>query len=911
MERAADGEFDAFISYSHAVDGSLAPALQRALEDLTRPWYRRRALRVFRDRTNLAAAPGLWPAIEAALVRSRYFVLLASPEAAGSAWVQREVAWWLSNREPATLLIALTGGDLRWGLDHVVESGPDCALPGLLTGAYSGEPLWVDLRWARTEPVLSARDSRLLDAAATFAAALHGVPKDDLVGLDLARHRGVLRLTRLVIAVLTVLLVAAATGGVLAVRQRDAAVEQTALAESRTLAMAAQSVAATRVDTAMLLSAQAMRRDPSLRTQSALFAAVTASPHLVRFVPQPAEVTGVAFAETGDIVMGRADGSVSRLDRSASAEEFLGGAGSSPIAVVAVSADGGSVVAADQAGTVRLWSGTTLKWSVPGQPAPVAAAIAPDRRTIAIATTGGADILAMDSGHRRARIAGDGHPRFGIDGEIAAVGFLGDDLVQVGYERGRAEIWRLAARPRRTDVREGPMPQDATTGSAWSAGGRSFYWMIYGAGHGYVPRLDAAVSFRSPVLASQVVAVDETGRRVAVRFGRSIYTVEAGGATEELPGFADATSLTFSPDGRRLLATGAGTAILFDLDRWGRLTTALPDQVGDYACKACGVELAVHPHGRATVWLDGNTLRCRPADGRVRAVPLRYVIDLAFTADGKYLVSATDDVLEVLPAPNGCPPPRVRSPRSIQVRAFGVRPVTGSIVLVWSGNEDEPALVDVATGKVLRKLRLPAGADGVRKAAVDPALNMIAVAADTGAIHWFDMTSGNRTATAEATGTIAPGVLEFQPGTGLLAVSAENSVELWDPHRGLLGRLSGAANQLHFTADGRMLAGLTDGDRLRIWDMPSRTLLGEVAALPDTPSEGFDTKARDPAFAGTANGPGDRWWIAAPGARPTGWTINPAEWATTACTWPNRTLAPTEWRQLVGTDPPADLSCSS
>lgn len=32
--------YEAFISYSHAADGQLAPAIQRALHRLARPWYK-------------------------------------------------------------------------------------------------------------------------------------------------------------------------------------------------------------------------------------------------------------------------------------------------------------------------------------------------------------------------------------------------------------------------------------------------------------------------------------------------------------------------------------------------------------------------------------------------------------------------------------------------------------------------------------------------------------------------------------------------------------------------------------------------------------------------------------------------------------------------------------------------------
>src|SRR3954463_12488413 len=86
--------YDAFLSYSHAADGELAPALQRGLQRLARPWNRKRALEEFRDRTGLGLTPALWPAIRCALEESEHFVLLASPKAAASGWVNQEIEHW-------------------------------------------------------------------------------------------------------------------------------------------------------------------------------------------------------------------------------------------------------------------------------------------------------------------------------------------------------------------------------------------------------------------------------------------------------------------------------------------------------------------------------------------------------------------------------------------------------------------------------------------------------------------------------------------------------------------------------------------------------------------------------------------------------------------------------------------------
>src|SRR6267142_2117951 len=114
--------YDAFISYSHTKDKPLAAALQSVVQKLGKPWYRRRALRVFRDDTSLSATPHLWPSIEQALAQSRFFLLLASPEAAASKWVNKEVAHWLDQNSIDTLLIGVTDGELAWD-DSVRDFG--------------------------------------------------------------------------------------------------------------------------------------------------------------------------------------------------------------------------------------------------------------------------------------------------------------------------------------------------------------------------------------------------------------------------------------------------------------------------------------------------------------------------------------------------------------------------------------------------------------------------------------------------------------------------------------------------------------------------------------------------------------------------------------------------------------------
>jgi hypothetical protein len=106
--------YKAFISYSRAVDASFADALHLALQRFAKPWNRRHALEVFRDKSDLSASAGLWPSISRAIDESEFFILVASPRAASSPWVRRELAEWRLQRPAEKLLIAVAGGELWW-----------------------------------------------------------------------------------------------------------------------------------------------------------------------------------------------------------------------------------------------------------------------------------------------------------------------------------------------------------------------------------------------------------------------------------------------------------------------------------------------------------------------------------------------------------------------------------------------------------------------------------------------------------------------------------------------------------------------------------------------------------------------------------------------------------------------------
>ncbi|HSM43773.1 MAG TPA: TIR domain-containing protein, partial [Acidimicrobiia bacterium] len=198
--------FDGFISYSHAADGLLAPRLQSALQRFAKPWWKRRALRVFRDESSLSANPHLWSSITAALDQSGWFVLLLSPDAAQSEWVNQEIEYWTTHNDPTRLLPVVTDGEFGWnGTDVTGNSVPDA-----LRGVFTEEPRWVDLRFARDEDQLDLKNPRFSAAVADIASALRGVPKDELESEEVKQHRRTIRTAWAGVALVGVLGVAAA-----------------------------------------------------------------------------------------------------------------------------------------------------------------------------------------------------------------------------------------------------------------------------------------------------------------------------------------------------------------------------------------------------------------------------------------------------------------------------------------------------------------------------------------------------------------------------------------------------------------------------------------------------------------------------------------------------------------------------
>ena len=294
--------YDGFMSYSHAADDRLAPALQRGLQLLAKPWNSRGALRIFRDETGLSTNPHLWSSIESVLDESDWFVLLASEEAARSQWVNKEISHWLATKPVDHLLPVVTDGTWEWDPGAEDFSAASSAVPQALRGALSAEPRHLDLRWARTETDLDLRNTRFRSAVADLAAPMHGVAKDELEGEDIRQHRRTRRLARAGVSALAILVVIAVVLGVLALVSRNQAVSTGANARAQALAAESLSELSADPEVSVLLARQAVEVAPIPKAIAALRQSMDASPVRLALPTAPAKLCGSGNSTSGPVI---------------------------------------------------------------------------------------------------------------------------------------------------------------------------------------------------------------------------------------------------------------------------------------------------------------------------------------------------------------------------------------------------------------------------------------------------------------------------------------------------------------------------------------------------------------------------------------------------------------------------------
>ena len=917
--------YAAFISYSHAVDGQLAPSLESALERFAKRWYRIRALRVFRDDTSLSATPALWSAIQAALDDSGAFILMASPAAASSQWVARELEHWLTDRSPDRLLLVLTDGDLHWdeerpGFDWETTT----AVPRVLDGVFAEEPRWTDLRWARTREQLSLRDPRFREAVADIAAPLHGRQKDELIGEEIRQHRRTVRLAASAVAALALLTVVAAVAAVLAIRgqatarqERDRAQAQARLATSRQLA--AESESALRdgsADLAILLATEAARFESTPEARGSLFAALNAVPRVERMLRFPgAELSAdgrtLGRAEPGRIEV-RAlepDGAVQRYP---APDEIFG---------FGLSADGATVAVGDETGAVTIQGAATDKSAVrfPGPPEGIGEegpfqgtrfALARRHRLVA---WNGVDV-SLWNGRRRRSLASPVGPQPG-EWQLA---FSSDDglLAAASDSVGTVVVWELT--PDGAPIGT-PEVFEAGSGSGFMDFGEGVASIAFSPterGLLAVGGFDGSVAFWDAETGTRLSSTGDGSGAAEVRFspdGRRLvaaddrrirlWDVAERRVMASFPGYKWAGSPAFLADSRRLAAFGSGVVALWDPAappfQLARRLAGPTDGINDLAYDSSGRTLATLSFDEIRLW-DTKTLR--PI-----GEPLApgQSVDLAFDRDGRSLVAWSSI------------PPRARiwnleTGRERDVRVPAVDTVVAGPQGFVAAGTDDDGLQVTTVGAAQQRRTLPRSEGVTPPIAVSPDGRTVVGALPPtpgglpGAARPLRLWSADppRVVRASLPSSTIGGV-QFSPDGRVLATADDHgAVQLWDPRS---GKQRGAletgdfVSALAFDRD-RRLATVSNED-LDLWDLRRRQPLATETFATRTGArfEGQEQLAFAPDGRSLA--------VVGLDARPLIFDVDPASWLETACRIANRNLTRAEWERFVGPGFPYERTC--
>ncbi len=894
----ASQRYQAFISYSHQSDARLASSLQSSLSRFAKPWYRLRTMRIFLDKTSLAANPALWPTIEQALGQSEHFLFLASPTSANSRWVQQEVQWWLQNRSVEKLVICLTDGEILWDSqagDFNWEK--TTAIPLILKGAFPAEPLYADFRGAKAADKYADSDPAYRGALLDVAAPVMGRPKDDLDGEDIRLHRKAER-TAWAVSIFIVLLAVIAGVGMSMAHQRQK------LAASRALASEATSHVDDR-SLAMLLSIESRRIADTVESRRSLLALIQRVPHAEVFLWGHTDaVTKAIFSPDGKTVL-----SAGWDDRILLWTVATHQPNGSPIATakglvsVAFSPDG-SRFAATSNGAVTLYDtrshrpvgepfvakenfvhvgfslggkllaastdaygghpASVFVWDIAnhqqiGEPIPGSYfAFSPDDSLLAIARYDSVVLYDLRSHHEvRRALTGPGKNiaslAFSPDGTIVAAG--GEDQTIVLWDlQSQKQIGQLAGHT--STVNTLFFDPDGETLLSGSLDGTIIRWDLED-----MKAIDTPVKGFGASISSIFISPDGHLKSLALDKDRVIIL-----NVNDDP-----------PLGRRIKAPGSSSANVA-LSSDGRLL-ASSGEFGDVA-----------------VW--------DVASGEESGSPLsgheRQVSSLAFAPDGKQLVSGSMDGTVIFwdVASRAALGPTIKAFRSpvwsLACSPDGKTAVAGgdAVLVSW----------ELATRKQLGPPNR-SQKDRIWTLAFSPSGDLLASAGNNLVVDLWK--AGIQSDPFKTFGSpMQDDIFELMPvgvgfssdGTLLASSTRDHSVTLWNVRSGkplppLLYGHTQAVTSVSFSGDGKVLASGSADDTIRLWDVQTHELIGVL----DAQQKAVNHIVFAPQKATLASVGDDDSIIL--------WDVDFDGWANQACRIANRNLTLKEWNTYIGSRP--------
>lgn len=856
-------KYHAFISYSHT-DAAWGAWLHRALETYRPPKSVRRQLPIeapprlfpiFRDREELPTSPDLASNIREALADSRFLIVICSPAAAHSRWVNEEIKTYKQLGRADHILALIVAGEPNASDTPGKDPAEEC-FPEALRYAYTPEGERTD---ARVEPIAAdvraGKDGKRA-ALLKLAAPMFGVSYDTLRQRDQERQRRQRLLTGA--ASLVLLLTLGGLGWnayrLSALRRVEHAQQRLERAQQRReraqseFRMASHSAEGGDLRNAMAWAARAIRDDPSVDASRALgFSLLNSAAVAVWAVKQRNFVSSARFSPDGQrLVTASGDSTAQIWDAHTGAtlggplrhHSFVNSAAFSPdeqrvvtasadstaqvwdaqtgarlgiplkhhnvVLSAAFSSDGQRVVTASEDSTAQIWdarTGANLLLLRCGSFVN-SAAFSPDGRRVVTASW---DTAQVWDAHTGAKV---GSPLLAV-GDVWSAAFSPDGGRVLTVSWPATVIWdvRSGAKLAEMHARNGAQtntavfsPDGERVVTTSTDGGAQVWDARSGAALG--PPLWRAHRANS-------LAFSPDGERLVVAARDStaeIWDVQTGATLSR--SYPSMEALAMSRDGQRVVTQSSGVAQVWDVRTGAALTPRLwyGQPVSSAAFSDNGGLVVTASFGTGQIW-DGHT-GAKLGASVVYGTPTLP----SFSPDGRRVVTAgSDGVAQIWDARTGAKLPR--SFRHANVVSSAVFSRDGARVLTVSANAAQ--IWDVRTGA---KLGEPVSEFQMTSAMFSPEGQRVLTVSGDGTAEIWDIKT--KTKIAPSIGHHVNSATFSPDGRRVLTVS-EDSVQIWDVRSGTkLGDPFGAGHGVNFAAfsldDMRVLTAA--GNKVRVWD---------------------------------------------------------------------------------------------